>query len=397
MAATLRASTEGLKVVDKARRKKGWTKTEKAWVDLALTSKSTLRRFWTGNSIHSDTFKEICKAVEVRDWEDIADSQTSEQIRKDSQAASGKFTKRIVIELDTDLETIDPQKLHDVIAKLSQMGSPTIKFQDISEGSIKLLFEGSLSELEQLETLFRLGEFSEILGVPIKNVHIASKEDLVQWIYENNGSSIQLTHINLGGSNLSGVDLSAANLSAANLSLANLIEANLNESNLSGANLLMTNLIGSDLVEANLSKAVLRLAYLSEAFLYKANLSEADIREANLSGANLSESNMHKASLTGADIIGADLSRAKLVQADLSMANMIGVNLRGADLTEANLIAANLTQVNLSDAIVANARFGLGLGLSIREKQELTERGAIFIDAPGEREYSSVPVPSGRR
>ena len=48
MATSLRASEQGLEIVDRARRKKGWTKNEEAWWQLALSSQATLKRFLEG-------------------------------------------------------------------------------------------------------------------------------------------------------------------------------------------------------------------------------------------------------------------------------------------------------------------------------------------------------------
>ncbi|NES03013.1 MAG: ATP-binding protein [Okeania sp. SIO2F4] len=72
MAVTLRASKEGLQKIDAARRKKGWTKTELAWCQLALTSQATLKRFWRPLAIERDTFINICQTVGIN-WEEIVD------------------------------------------------------------------------------------------------------------------------------------------------------------------------------------------------------------------------------------------------------------------------------------------------------------------------------------
>ena len=44
MAGLLRASEEGLRILDIARRNPGWNKTGDAWCQAALTSKATLKR-----------------------------------------------------------------------------------------------------------------------------------------------------------------------------------------------------------------------------------------------------------------------------------------------------------------------------------------------------------------
>ncbi|NCJ07582.1 hypothetical protein GS597_13905 [Synechococcales cyanobacterium C] len=75
MADSLRASEQGLKIVDEARRKRGWNKTAASWCNAAATAEATLKRFWRGLPILRDTFIEICAAVGVTDWEAIAASE----------------------------------------------------------------------------------------------------------------------------------------------------------------------------------------------------------------------------------------------------------------------------------------------------------------------------------
>ncbi|MEG4912571.1 ATP-binding protein [Microcoleus sp. B7-D4] len=71
MAGLLRASEEGLKIIDMVRRNLGWNKSEDTWCKAALTSKATLRRFWAQNRIRRETFIDICKVVGINNWEDI--------------------------------------------------------------------------------------------------------------------------------------------------------------------------------------------------------------------------------------------------------------------------------------------------------------------------------------
>jgi WD40 repeat protein/ABC-type dipeptide/oligopeptide/nickel transport system ATPase component len=78
---TLRASQEGLKLVDKARREKSWTKKEEAWCQKANTSESTLRRFWSRKTgIAKQTFIAICEAVGVVNWIEVAELREAEKI-----------------------------------------------------------------------------------------------------------------------------------------------------------------------------------------------------------------------------------------------------------------------------------------------------------------------------
>ncbi|WP_013325208.1 NB-ARC domain-containing protein [Gloeothece verrucosa] len=72
MANSLRASTQGLEIVDRARQRRGWTKTSTArWWQDAHTSRATLRRFWQGERIQQDIFIAICQAVGISNWQAI--------------------------------------------------------------------------------------------------------------------------------------------------------------------------------------------------------------------------------------------------------------------------------------------------------------------------------------
>ncbi|BAY14968.1 NB-ARC domain-containing protein [Anabaenopsis circularis NIES-21] len=74
MSNSLKASTTGLVIVDKARKRLGWTKTSTArWWQDAHTSRATLRRFWQGDRIQQEIFIAICQAVGINDWQSIAD------------------------------------------------------------------------------------------------------------------------------------------------------------------------------------------------------------------------------------------------------------------------------------------------------------------------------------
>lgn len=78
MAPSLKASSAGLDLVDRARQRRGWTKTSTArWWQDAHTSRATLRRFWQGERIQQDIFIAICQAVGIGDWQTIADFSAS--------------------------------------------------------------------------------------------------------------------------------------------------------------------------------------------------------------------------------------------------------------------------------------------------------------------------------
>jgi hypothetical protein len=72
----LRASTQGLEIVNQARRHKGWSRQAAAWSQTAITSLATLKRFWQGEPIQQETFIRLCLAVGLERWEEIVDSST---------------------------------------------------------------------------------------------------------------------------------------------------------------------------------------------------------------------------------------------------------------------------------------------------------------------------------
>ncbi len=73
MAGLLRASEEGLKIIDMVRRNLEWNKSEDTWCVAALVSTATLKRFWSRKGIRRENFINICQAVEIENWEYIAE------------------------------------------------------------------------------------------------------------------------------------------------------------------------------------------------------------------------------------------------------------------------------------------------------------------------------------
>lgn len=335
MAATVKASTKGLEQVDKARRKKGWKRAEKAWADLACTSQATLKRFWAGIAIQTAAFQAICEAVEIDDWESLVDF-------KDDNIIQTKISsKRLSFAIAGSVEEIDKGKLDAIIKLLQELGGDaTIAILDIDKGSIKLILGGSEEALRRIEALFKSGGLTQIEGVEVENVHFLEKEELVYLIQKNGGTA----------QNLSYADLSNANLSGADFSMADLFNATL-----SGA---------------DLSKAALFRSDLSYADLFRSDLSYADLRSADLRAANLSY---------------ADLSNADLRASDLSYADLSGADLRSADLRDTYLNDADLSGVDLSGATVRGSRMIASRGLSPESITDLKLRGAIFDDSFGDR------------
>lgn len=77
MARSLKASRRGLEIVDRARKQKGWNRQACRWYEIAHTTLPTLKRFLHGEPIEQETFINICRAVGLKDWQEIVGSSTA--------------------------------------------------------------------------------------------------------------------------------------------------------------------------------------------------------------------------------------------------------------------------------------------------------------------------------
>jgi predicted NACHT family NTPase len=90
MALTLTASEQGLKIVDDARKKKGWNKSAPLLLEAAGNiSRSTSDKFWARQPIKHENFVAICAAVGV-DWQTVVE-QEDRDIDNSRQPASDKL------------------------------------------------------------------------------------------------------------------------------------------------------------------------------------------------------------------------------------------------------------------------------------------------------------------
>jgi uncharacterized protein YjbI with pentapeptide repeats len=302
-----------------------------------------------------------------------------------------------------------------------------IEVTDIQPGSIRITIQGDHQGIERLIGQFAAGRLTEVDGFPVKGIYFLSEElveeseesnslnkwDTIQEILRNPKNSSRLRNVDLSDADLSRAILNRADLSRANLFGADLSRAILLGADLRGAVLSRAVLSYANLSHANLLGAVLSYANLSYANLLGAVLSYANLSYANLLGANLNRTVLHGSiineetkldtkwhliwrivneGISNTDLSGADLSYAYLSGTDLSHANLSYANLSGADLSHANLSSADLNNANLNHANVQNAQFGQGLGLSNKDRQSLAKRGAIFDDAPGDREDTYSPT-----
>ena len=60
MEGALRASAQGLELIDQARKRRGWNRQSAAWAQTALTTVATLKLFWRRERLGREAFVHIC-------------------------------------------------------------------------------------------------------------------------------------------------------------------------------------------------------------------------------------------------------------------------------------------------------------------------------------------------
>ena len=101
---TLKVSQSGLILIDRARRRKRWNKSDEAWLQAAFTSRSTLNRFWARQAIRQDAFISICSGVGIN-WKDVIERSADED---DEAFLSGEVAADMVAgSLPISLKQVD--------------------------------------------------------------------------------------------------------------------------------------------------------------------------------------------------------------------------------------------------------------------------------------------------
>ncbi len=95
----------------------------------------------------------------------------------------------------------------------------------------------------------------------------------------------------------------------------------------------------------------------------------------NLQGADLAN-----LVLDGVNFIRGNLSDANLSNSSLVDADLIFASFNNANLSDVNLQGATLNETLWHNAIVKNCNFGVGIGITNKQRQKLKTSGAIFID-----------------
>jgi tetratricopeptide (TPR) repeat protein len=88
MARSLKASQQGLKKADHARREKGWSRQDTQWYETAQVKLSSLKRFWSRLPIQYSTFIKICISVGLDNWKDIVEWEISKSDLEDKSLSN---------------------------------------------------------------------------------------------------------------------------------------------------------------------------------------------------------------------------------------------------------------------------------------------------------------------
>jgi len=172
MAATLRASKEGLAIIDRERKKKGWKATAVSWYQAANASEATLKRFRRGLPIQQNIFVDICKAVGIEKWEEIVDNTLIESIstanppQKLEKAEIGGVT----LDISEALKIPQVQRFAGVSADI------------VLEPPILEHWQGRDVEIQQLTTWLA---DSQVKLIGIRGFSGVGKSWLASYIYEN--------------------------------------------------------------------------------------------------------------------------------------------------------------------------------------------------------------------
>lgn len=126
-----------------------------------------------GRSVE-DAYKFGCNAIEL---ETIPEHLTP-ILKKRANGISMNCKKQITFVLSGTLDSLERSKLEAIVAHLRIVARDAyLTIVDVQEGSIKLVLEGSQEGLERLETLFKSGKISEVLGISVEDVYFVTSEN----------------------------------------------------------------------------------------------------------------------------------------------------------------------------------------------------------------------------
>ena len=159
-----------------------------------VTSRSTVTKFFNGESIAIDSFKTICESLTLN-WQDFLTTEQPVEIsshyccisktnqeevtmktlhRKITVMDSETKIIKVVITLEGDINSVEKVNLQ---ALLRENSGDTIVINDVKSGSIKLFIEGSQGDIEKLVNLIQGKILTELDGFPIQSIEILDTDE----------------------------------------------------------------------------------------------------------------------------------------------------------------------------------------------------------------------------
>ena len=170
----IKLSSQGIELIDLARKQRGWTKADSHWVAAAHTSEPTLRRFWRRVPISMETFQEICAAIDI-DWQQVAE-----------QSFNVSASSRTAL----DPQFVGREAAMDDLAQLKAEGHKLILIQG----------EGGIGKTTLARKFLQRQSFDRILELPIgmeadsiASVELVLEEWLGRYFQEEPGQELGIS------------------------------------------------------------------------------------------------------------------------------------------------------------------------------------------------------------
>ena len=189
---TITASSELIERAEKALIRLGYE--SKSNFGHKVTSRSTVTKFFNGESIEISRFKTICEALTLN-WQDFLPTEQPVEMSSDycciSKTNQEEVTMKtlhrtitvmdsetqiikVVITLEGDINSVEKVNLQ---ALLRENSGDTIVINDVKSGSIKLFIEGSQGDIEKLVKLIQGKILTELDGFPIQSIEILDTDE----------------------------------------------------------------------------------------------------------------------------------------------------------------------------------------------------------------------------
>jgi hypothetical protein len=169
MAVSLKTTPQGMKLIDDARRARGWKKMEPEWVEFVQVAPATFKRFWSGQPIQREAFIALCEAVGIP-WEEAADISAS----KDSSIAEEKIN--VLVKQMKDLYTRTAELEHSDDQGIEKLHSESLK--SLCRGWLSELFELMVQATDSMYPDKTLFQRTQIVIHKIGFLFESLKEDL---------------------------------------------------------------------------------------------------------------------------------------------------------------------------------------------------------------------------